>query len=136
MARYSELVPRHYSTYRVTSGAAREVSADMNISWSMNQDAVYRKLTGHDGYSRPTYEDDVPFKGRVQFKQKLVRAASGQEVMSEAEVWLPLDPSIDPNRADDEIEFQGIKIKTINIGKKADIHGQDCYWKAYCVSQG
>lgn len=107
----------------------------MDISWSMNQDAIYRKLTGRGGYNRPTYAADVSFKGRIQFKQRLVRAANGQEMMSEAEVWLPLDSSIDPNAADDEIEYQGSKMKTINIGQKVDIHGQGCYWKAYCVSQ-
>ena len=107
----------------------------MDISWCMNQDVVYRKLTGHDGYGRPTYEPDVSLEGRVQFKQRLVRAANGQEVMSEAEVWLPLDPAIDPNTADDEIEYQGRAMKTINTAKKVDIHGQACYWKAYCVSQ-
>ncbi len=107
----------------------------MDISWSMNQDAIYRRLTGRDGYNRPTYAPDVPFGGRIQFKQRLVRAANGQEVMSEAEVWLPLDPAIDPNQADDEIEYQGALMKIINVAKKVDLHGQDCYWKAYCISQ-
>ena len=111
----------------------------MDISWSMNQEAVFRSLTGRDGYNRPTFAPDVPLTAsagsgvRWQFKQKLVRAANGQEVMSEAEVWLPL--SIVAIKADDQLEYQGKNYQVINCSKKVDIHGQDCFWKVFCITQ-
>lgn len=111
----------------------------MDISWSMNQDAVFSLLTDRDGYNRPTFALDVPLTAaagsgvRWQFKQKMIRTSNGQEVMSEAEVWLPL--SIETIKVDDQLEYKGKKYQIIGCSKKVDIHGQDCFWKVFCITQ-
>ena len=101
----------------------------MDISWSMNQDAEFKALAGKDGWGQPSYGAATPLRVRWQFKQKLVRARDGQEVMSEAEVWLPL--SITPE-ADDVLTYRGEDYVILNAEDKVDIHGQSSHWKVYC----
>lgn len=101
----------------------------MDVSWAMNQDAVYRELTGHDGYGRPTYAPDIPLKVRWQFKQRLVMAANGKEVVSEADVWTPL--SITP-KADDVFVYRGKSYTVLNASEKVSIYGEESHWKLYC----
>lgn len=103
----------------------------MDLSWAMNQDAVYRKLIGQDGWGRAIYMPDTELKVRWQFKQKLVRAANGQEVMSEAEAWVPL--TISP-KADDVFVYSGQTYKVINIGTPVSIYGETGHHKVFCVS--
>ena len=101
----------------------------MDISWAMNQDAIYRKLLGHNGYGRPEYADDVALKVRWQFKQRLVVAANGNEVVSEADVWAPLD--ITP-KADDVLVYRGKSYTVLVAGEKVSIHGEGSHWKLNC----
>ena len=101
----------------------------MDISWAMNQDADYRELLGHDGYGRPRYATDVALKVRWQFKQRLVVAANGKEVVSEADVWVPLD--ITP-KVDDILVYRGKKYTVLAAGEKVDIHGEGSHWKINC----
>ena len=112
----------------------------MDVTWAMNQDAVYRELTGHDGYNRPTYADDISLKVRWQFKQRLVMATNGQEVVSEADVWTPLSVT-DPDtgtvtditpKADDVFVYRGKSYTVLNAGEKVSIYGEESHWKLYC----
>ncbi len=103
----------------------------MDISWCMNQDAIFKALQGKDGWGEPTYYPPVPVKVRWQFSQRLVRGKDGQEVMSEAQVWAPL--SITP-KADDVMTYQGKDYQIINAGLPTDIHGVNSHWMLFCVT--
>ncbi len=96
--------------------------------WGMDQDAVYKKVTGHDGWNTPTYEPDVPLKVRWQFKQQLIIAANGKEVMCEAEVWCPLE--VTP-KAGDHFEYKGQLYVVENAGLPVDLYGEESWWKLF-----
>lgn len=110
----------------------------MDISWALNQDAVFKPILDRDGYNRPIYTPEwdplapypgIPVKVRWQFKQRLVMAANGKEVVSEADVWAPL--SISP-KPDDTFIYQGKRYTVLNADKKVSIHGEESHWKVYC----
>ncbi len=101
------------------------------IEWGMNQDAIYKEVTGHGGWGGPTYAPDVPLKVRWQFKQQLIRAANGNEEMCEAEVWCPL--SVTP-KADDHFEYQGRLYVVVNAGLPVGLYGEAEYWKLFLKS--
>lgn len=101
------------------------------IEWSMKQDAVYKELTGHDGWNKPTYAADIPLKVRWEFKQELIRAANGNEEMCDAQVWCPT--SITP-KADDRFEYQGKLYVVTSAMLPVSLYGESEYWKLYLKS--
>ena len=103
----------------------------MNIDWAMHQDLIYKELTGHGGFGNPTYAPDMHLKGRVQFKQKLVRTANGSEEMSNVEIWAPL--SITP-KADDRIGFEGKLYRVLDAGRPVSLYGETSHWKVFGAS--
>lgn len=114
----------------------------MDLSWAMNQDAVFRKHTDKDGWGKPTFEPDVELKVRWQFKQKLVQAANGDEVMSEAEVWAPpivnslhIAPVANDVFVYDDIGGRGKQCyKIVATGTPVGIYGETGHHKVFCIS--
>jgi hypothetical protein len=100
----------------------------MNIDWAMQQEAMYKELTGHDGWNRPVYAPDVTLRLRWQFKQELIRAANGNEEMCDAQVWCPT--TISP-KADDRFEYQGRLYVVASAMLPVNLYGESEYWRLY-----
>lgn len=103
----------------------------MDISWAMNQDAVYRKLIDHDGWGRPTFGPEIAVKVRWQYTQKLVRAANGEEVMCNGKVLTPL--TIKP-RAKDLFIYDGQNYEVVDPGDPVSVYGEPSHHKVFCRS--
>jgi len=93
----------------------------MIIGWAFNQEVVYKKFTGDDGWGVPTYEPPITLEVWWSAKMRLVRAANGEEKMSEADVKTPL--TIDP-KANDVFEYKGKDYRVLNSGTPPNIYGE------------
>lgn len=92
----------------------------MKIDWAFNQAVQFKKLTGHDGWGNPVYASPVPLKVWWSAKQRLIKAANGEEKMSEGVVKTPL--SIEPQE-NDIFTYQGKDYRVLNAGTPPDIYG-------------
>lgn len=54
----------------------------------LSQTAVWRRRAGQDEYGKPTFAPDTSIACRWEWKRRLVRTLSGDEVVSEARVFL------------------------------------------------
>lgn len=59
--------------------------------------AIWQPRTARDEYGMPTYGDSTEFRARLVRKNRLVRDASGHEVVSTAQLWLGGSPAIAPD---------------------------------------
>jgi hypothetical protein len=103
----------------------------MDIAWAMRQKALYHRLAGHDGWGRVTYYPPRIVTIRLQGKQRLIRAANGEEVMCDAEVWAPL--CISPG-AGDLFTCQGNRFRVLAAGNMITLYGGSSHWKLFCAS--
>ena len=76
-----------------------------------------RYLTAMDQWNTPTYTN-VTVKGRVEWSNKLIRNAQGEQVVSAALVYLGGD-IVEPTNAD-KIVIDGVEHAIMRVDKKTD----------------
>ena len=112
----------------------------MDISWAMNQDAIFKPLLSRDGYNRPVYTPEwdplapcpeVPVKVRWQKSGKKIKLSNGEDVKADGEVWAPL--SINPKEGDVFI-YKDKAHEVIKIDEPVSVYGEPSYYKFFCVS--
>lgn len=103
----------------------------MQIDWALKQDAHYYHLDEHDGWGHPIYSGPQEIKVRVQAKQRLIRSSTGEEVMSDAEVWAPMEISSGP---DDLIHCEGKSYRVLSVGNLVTLYGEPSHLKLFCAS--
>lgn len=57
------------------------------IGQYLAQTATWRRRTGQDGYGVPTFAADASIACRWEWKRRLVRSLTGDEIVSEARVF-------------------------------------------------
>jgi hypothetical protein len=88
--------------------------------------AVVERYLG-DGAHGTTLDSPEPVRGRIRFKRKLVRNASGDQVMSEAGIALSVDVSTIP--VDSEVTIDGTTRKVIAEERHIiDVEGAPNYY--------
>jgi hypothetical protein len=89
----------------------------------MPDTATWRPLMSRDDYGAPTYGAAVPFaNARLVRSPKLVRDASGDQVVSSAQLWLVGTPAIAP---DDQVTLSdGTTPSIVNVGRWQDEAGE------------
>lgn len=103
----------------------------MDISWSMKQIAKYHKLMNHNGWGRDSYKPSVKVKIRLREKQRLIRTANGEEVMSDAEILAPLHIRPKP---DDLFTHRGRRFKVLSDDCVIELYGETNHRKLFCAS--
>ena len=104
----------------------------MNIDWAFQQPVIFYKYIRSDGWGMPIYEDEpVELKVWWSAKQRLIRAANGEERMSEADVKTPL--TIDPQENDLFI-YLGKQYRVMSAGTPPTIYGEIGHRKVYVES--
>jgi len=104
----------------------------MSIDWAFHQDIVHRPVISRDGWNKPTYGVDANVKGRWQYKQTLVRAANGNEEMTDSFVMLPI--TIDTN-IDDLLGYEGKFYTVVSREAAVELYGVKSHWQVYAKSR-
>ncbi len=84
----------------------------------MHQAAVWKRMVSADGYPPQPEEPGTPIKVRWEAKRRLVRNAQGQEVVSEARVFL-----VEYVRPGDVLNYGGRDWPIIAVGEVPDLGG-------------
>lgn len=95
----------------------------------LRQKVTVRPYVGVDRYNKPTYGTAVTYDARVTFRQRLIRAADGQEKMSSGEVWL--DGSATLGTLDELTLPDGKVPLLLRVDRLADEAGGTHHVKAY-----
>ena len=83
----------------------------------MIDDLTLRYLSALDQWNTPTFAD-VSVMGRVEWSDRLIRSAKGEQVISSALVYLPAD--ITPITTADRVLVDGVEHAIIRVDKKTD----------------
>ena len=62
----------------------------------MQSTVTVQAVTNHGRYGKPTYASGVDYKARISYKQKWIRRAGEQQVLSRGEVWINAVVAISP----------------------------------------
>lgn len=93
------------------------------IGTYLNQTVQIRRKTGVDGYGKALYAAAVTAKARVEFKNRLVREAGGNQVVSSAQVYL-----MDACGAEDRVFLPDASERTvISIEEVPGLGGETLY---------
>lgn len=97
----------------------------MDISWSLNQKVRWFQATGeYDRYAQPLRVDRGEIPARFAHKRKLVRKADGQEVVSESQLHLLVQPG-----ASDCFEYAGRTYYPVHIAEGLGMHDEEpSFW--------
>jgi len=98
------------------------------IEWAFNQEVTYKRFMEHDGWGSPTYEPPITLEVWWGAKMRLIRAANGEEKMSEADIKTPL--TINP-KAGDIFTYQGKDYRVLNAGTPPTIYGDTDHRKVF-----
>ena len=99
------------------------------ISAYLNQTIWRKARTGVDGYGQPTFGAPAQTKGRWLEKRRLVRNASGEQVISEVSVTLAPD---EPIAVGDQLSADGSAYLTvIAVSADRDLAGGLVLKRAY-----
>lgn len=91
----------------------------------LNQTCGWKSKTGHDGYE-PTYLDEAPILCRWQDTRRMVRDASGVEVVSESSVFCRA-----PVKANDILAYGGKSFIVISVSEHAGLDGKISHREVY-----
>ncbi len=103
----------------------------MNIDWAFQQTAVFKAFIKSDGWGAPQYESPVTLKVWWSAKQRLIKAANGEERMSEADIKTPL--LISP-KENDVFVYEGKSYRVLNAGTPPSVYGEIGHRKVYVES--
>lgn len=92
----------------------------------LNQDATWKCKTGQDGYGQPIFDVGTAIKVRWQGKRQLIRDTQGQEVVSQAEVWLLEDAA-----PEDHLVYAGQEYPIVSVGETVDLEGNVRFRKVF-----
>ena len=76
-----------------------------------------RHMAGRDEWQTPTWTD-LALMGRVEWSNKLIRNAKGEQVVAAARVYLPATVAAITN--DDRIIIEGVEHAIIEVQKQTD----------------
>jgi hypothetical protein len=96
------------------------------ISAYLIDDLTIRYLTAMDQWNTPTYTN-VAVKGRIEWQNKLIRNAQGEQVVSAALVYLGGD-IIEPTNAE-RIIIDDVEHAIMRVDKKTDF--SISHWEIY-----
>ena len=82
-----------------------------------NQDVTWKSRTSVNAYNEPTYTSST-IKARFEYKRKLIRDATGEEVVSMATCFT--QSAVEP---EDTITFGGIDWRVISVSAEVDLFG-------------
>lgn len=84
----------------------------------LNQSVLWKVQTGVNEYNEPTFSAGTTIKAQLEYKRKLVRKPTSEEVISEATVLCNV-----PVRAGDIIEADGLTFNVLVSSPKRDFLG-------------
>ncbi|NLW89992.1 MAG: hypothetical protein GXY34_00100 [Syntrophomonadaceae bacterium] len=95
------------------------------IEGALNQSAVWKHVTGHNGYGEAIFDDPVTVKVRWEGKRRLVRNKKGEEVVSEAIVYC-----LEAVQPGDSLEYEDLEWIVINVTEATGFDGT--VWHREC----
>jgi len=87
----------------------------------LNQQVVWKKVTGLDAYGKPSLSQST-IKARVEEQNKLVRSKTGEQVVSVARLFVK-----DPVSIDDRITLNGKDYMVLSVESCVSLDGEEVY---------
>lgn len=91
-----------------------------NIARSMRTTALVRRKTGVDKFNKATYAAGVAVLCQVEDNNRIVRSATGEEVVSSTTLYLAEHIAVEP---DDHVVVEGVERHIIGVGQNTTAHG-------------